>query len=382
MLHRTEPVIVGIGRTAYSRNSGRTTLAMAAEAVRSALDDAGLAAADVDGAATYQVGDSAGPMRVADAIGSLGLRWNLDLMGGGNYASSVVANAAMAVESGACETAIVYRSLNGRSGRRFGRADGARRVGGPMQFTAPQGYSTPPQWMAMWAREHQRVHGTTCEDLGEIAVTQRRHASRNEHAVQREPITIDDYLAARWINEPLRLYDCALEVDGAVALVLTTAERARDTRQSPITLLAHAEFSGSGGSWEQWPDLTTMYSKHVAPDLWSRSGLAPADVDVACMYDCFTYTVMVTLEDFGYCARGEVGDFFREGRGTYGGEVVVNPHGGLLSEGYIHGLNHSFEAVLQLRGDAGVRQVDGAEVALVTAGAGPYGGAMLLTVSR
>lgn len=376
-----EPVIAGIGRTVYSRKSGRSPLAMAVEAVRAALADSGLDATSVDGAATYQAADSASPMTVAHAIGSPGLCWNLDLMGGGNYASSVIANAAMAVESGACRTAVVYRSLNGRSGRRFGRADGVREVSGPLQFTAPQGYMTPPQWMAMWAREHQRVYGTTCEDLGRIAVTQRQHASLNEHAVLRDPITIDDYFASRWINEPLRLHDCALEVDGAVALVLTTAERARDLRRRPVGLIAHAEFTGAGGSWEQWPDLTTMYSSRVAPDLWSRSGLRADDVDVACMYDCFTYTVMVTLEEFGFCDRGEVGGYFREGRATYGGAVVVNPHGGLLSEGYIHGLNHTFEAVLQLRGDAGVRQVEGAGVALVTAGAGPYGGAMLLAVS-
>ncbi|MBK7952329.1 MAG: nonspecific lipid-transfer protein [Deltaproteobacteria bacterium] len=381
MKQRT-PVIVGIGRTAYGRRSGRTTLAMAAEAAREALADAGLDATQVDGAATYQAADSASPMAVADAIGSPGLRWNIDLMGGGNYASSVVTNAAMAIECGLCDTAIVYRSLNGRSGRRFGRADGVHEVGGALQFTAPQGYMTPPQWMAMWAREHQQVYGSTCEDLGAIAVTQRRHAVANEHAVQRDPITIDDYLAARWINEPLRLYDCALEIDGAVALVLATAERAADLRRPPVGLHAHAEFTGAGGSWERWPDLTTMYSKEVAPALWDRSGLRPADVDVACMYDCFTYTVMVTLEEFGFCERGEVGDFLRSGRGTYGGDVVVNPHGGLLSEGYIHGLNHTFEAVLQLRGDAGERQVEGAEVALVTAGAGPYGGAMLLGVAE
>jgi len=351
---------------------------MAAEAVRESLADAGILPSSVDGGATFQVSDSASPMAVAHAIGSPGLRWHLDLMGGGNCASSVVANAAMAVESGACDTAIIYRSLNGRSGKRFGRVDGVTRIGGSQQFLAPSGYATPPQWMAMWTREHQRVYGSTCEDLGRIAVTQRAHASRNEHAVQRVPITLDDYLESRWINEPLRLYDCALEVDGAVALTITTAERARDLRQTPITLVAHAEFTGAGGSWEQWPDMTTMYSNHVAPELYRRSGLGPSDIDVACMYDCFTYTVMVTLEEFGFCDRGDVGAYFEQGRATYGGDVVVNPHGGLLSEGYIHGLNHSYEAVLQLRGQAGERQVPNAEIALVTAGAGPYGGAMIL----
>lgn len=373
-----KPVIVGIGRSDYSRKSGRSTLALAADAARDALADAGLAASDLDGGATYQVGDSSSPMRVAHAIGCDGLRWNLDLMGGGNYATSVVANAALAVEAGACDVALAYRSLNGRSGRRFGRADGALQVGGEAQFAGPHGYLTPPQWMAMWTRAHQEKYGSTCEDLGQIAITQRDHAAPNEHAVKRERITMDGYLESRWINEPLRIYDCALEVDGACAVVLTTEERARDLRHAPIQLLGHTEFTGAGGSWDQWPDLTTMYSARAGPALWEKTGVKPREVDVACMYDCFTYTVMVTLEEFGLCERGQVGCFFKEGRATYGGDVVVNPHGGLLSEGYIHGLNHTYEAVLQLRGDAGVRQVADARLALVTAGAGPYGGGMLL----
>lgn len=369
--------VVGIGRTAYTRASGRTTGAMAAEACRAALADAGLDAADVDGMANFQAGDSTPALAVAHAIGVDDLSWCLDLFGGGNVASAVVATTATAVSSGHCEVALVYRSLNGRSGHRFGRATGAVAVGGEAQFAAPHGYMVPPQWMAMWARRHQHEYGDTCEDLGQIAVTQRAHASANEHALARQPITMDDYLAARWINEPLRLFDCAFEADGACALVVTTADRAADLRHRPVRLLASAESHAGGGSWDQWGDLTTMYSARAAPLLWSRSGLGPGDVDVACMYDCFTYTVMVTMEDFGFCPKGEVGPYFAEGRATYGGEVVVNPHGGLLSEGYIHGMNHHYEAVLQLRGDAGHRQVDGAEVALVTAGAGPYGGAVL-----
>ena len=376
------PVIVGIGRTAYSRESGKTPLALAVEAAREALADAGLAASDLDGAATYQVADSASPMQVAHAIGTSGLRWNLDMMGGGNYATSVVANAAMAIQAGACEVAFAYRSLNGRSGRRFGRADGAIHVGGEQQFAGPHGYLTPPQWMAMWTRAHQEKYGSTCEDLGRIAIAQREHAAANTHAVKRDRISMEDYLDGRWINEPLRIYDCALEVDGACGVVLTTEERARDLPRAPVEIVGHAEFTGEGGSWDQWPDLTSMYSVRAAPELWARTGCRPDDVDVACMYDCFTYTVMVTLEEFGFCERGLVGQFFEEGRGTYGGDIVVNPHGGLLSEGYIHGMNHTYEAVLQLRGDAGERQVDDAGLALVTAGAGPYGGGMLLAATH
>src|SRR5690606_14901183 len=133
----------------------------------------------------------------------------------------------------------------------------------------------------------------------------------------------------------------------------------------------------SGSGWTAWDDMTSMYSRSAAPRLWQRTGLSPGDVDVACMYDCFTYTVLATLEDYGFCGRGEAAKFLVEGHGTYGGDVVVNPHGGLLAEGYLHGMNHHVEAVAQLRGDAGNRQVPGAAIALVTAGAGPFGGAVL-----
>jgi acetyl-CoA acetyltransferase len=367
--------IVGIGRTAYVRRSGRTTLAMAAEAARAAIADAGLAPADVDGFTCYSTGDSAGPMSVAYAIGIDDLGWSSAVFGGGNAVASVVAGAAAAIVTNQADVVVVYRVLG--SATRYGRAASGLQVAGEGQFSAPHGYLVPPQWFAMWCRRHQAVHGSTSEDLGAIAVQGRLHASRNRHAIAQEPITIDDYLAGRWVNEPFRVFDCCYEVDGAVALVLTSAERAADLRCAPIYPLAVADSNGGGGSIDQWDDLTTMYSRHAGPRLWNKTGLRPADMDLALMYDCYTYTVMATFEDFGFCGKGEVGDYFREGRATYGGDVVVNPHGGLLSEGYIHGLNHHYEAVLQLRGDAGERQVTDAETALVTAGAGPFGGALV-----
>jgi acetyl-CoA acetyltransferase len=234
----------------------------------------------------------------------------------------------------------------------------------------------------MWAQRHQHAYGSTSEDLGAIAITGRNHAMNNPHAIARDPLTLDQYLAGRWVVEPFRVFDCAYEVDGAVALVLTSAQRAADLRHPAVYPIGAAEGTGAGGMSDQWPDMTSMYSRIVAPKLWARTGLGPADMDVACMYDCFTYTVMATFEDFGFCEKGEVGDYFRAGRATYGGDVVVNPHGGLLSEGYLHGLNHHYEAVLQLRGEAGIRQVDNAKLALVTAGAGPYGGAIVYGKDR
>ena len=365
--------VVGIGRTRYSRSSGRTPTALAAEAVRNALEDCGLTPADVDGMTCY--GGNVSPNQIAYAIGLDSLSWVTDTVGGGNVVSAVVCNAAAAIVTGQCEVAVVYRVLGSET--RYGANTAAVSVGGAQQWAGPHGFIVPPQWFAMGAQRHMAVYGSTNEDLGAIAIQERAHASKNPHAIARDPIDLDDYLNSRWVCEPFRVFDCCYEVDGAVALVLTSADRAKDLKHKPVYPLGVADGTGCGGVPEYWDDLTTMYSRDCAPRLWDRTGLKASDMDVALMYDCFTYTVMATFEDFGFCQKGEVGDFFREGRATYGGDVVVNPHGGLLSEGYLHGLNHHFEAVLQLRGEAADRQVENAELALVTAGAGPYGCALV-----
>jgi acetyl-CoA acetyltransferase len=367
--------LAGIGRTEFTRSSGRTTLGLTVESVRDAVADAGLSITDVDGIINFNTGDSASSQQVAHAIGIDDIGWAVDLVGGGNVVAQAVSTAAAAVITGQCEVAVVFRTLG--SGTRYGSVRETPSVGGPGQFGAPHGYMVPPQFLAMWARRHQHVYGSTSEDLGAIAVTQRTHATANPHAIAQNPMSIDDYMNSRMVFDPFRVPDCCYEVDGSVALVVTSTERARDLQHRPIHLLGQADSFGFGGSFDDFDDMTCMYSRDAAPRLWNKTGLSAQDMDVALMYDCFTYTVMATLEDFGFCEKGEVGDFFREGRGTYGGEVVVNPHGGLLSEGYLHGLNHHYEAVLQLRGDAGPRQVSDAELALVTAGAGPFGGALV-----
>src|SRR5271154_3953690 len=370
-----EAAIAGIGRTVFSKESGRTTLALAAEAARSALADAGLGAGEVDGVVDFQLNDSAAASEVGGAIGASDLSLALDIFGGGNVACLAMAEGIRAVRSGQCEVVVVFRSLNGRSASRFGRGEDSPNLAGGVQYGAPNGYIIPPMWIGMWAQRHKHVYGTTAADFGQIAIAQRRHAAANPHASQRKIITMDDYLASRWIVEPFRLFDCCLETDGAVAIVITSLGRARHLRHKPIIPLAEAEAHTHSNSWSQFPDLTSMYSRYAARRLWNKTDLKPADVDVACMYDCFTYTVLATFEDFGFCDKGDVGKFFAAGKATYGGDVVVNPHGGLLSEGYIHGLNHHYEAALQLRHAAGGRQVEDAELALVTAGGGPFGGA-------
>jgi acetyl-CoA acetyltransferase len=370
--------VVGIGRTDFTLKSGRTTQALGATAVRSAIADAGLTTRDVDGMATFGVNDTALALSVAHAVGIDELTWSLDVFGGGNAVTATIAAAAAAIRGGQCHVAVVYRALNGRSGQRFGEAAEAIGTLNPdAQLGLSVGYALPPQFMAMWARAHQDRYGSTCEDLGRIAITQRAHAVNNPHAIARDPLNMEGYLAGRWINEPLRVFDCAFEVDGAVALVLSSADRAADLPHQPVRISATAGSHGHGGSWDQWPDLTTMFSGRIANRLLQAADIAITDVDVACIYDCFTYTVMAVMEDFGFFPRGDAGEWFAAGHGTYGDTVVVNPHGGLLSEGYIHGLNSHYEAVLQLQRRAGARQVPNPDIALVTGGSGPFGGAAI-----
>jgi acetyl-CoA acetyltransferase len=366
---RDRTAVAGVGYTAFSKNSRVSTLTLACEAVLAALDDAGLTADDVDGIATHRVGDSAAPSVVGPALGIHAPSWYLDQFGGGSVSHSVIGQAALAVAAGVAETVVCYRAINARSEFRMGGTGRAVPVSPEVQYQAPYGYVAPPQQYAMYARAHMLKYGTKAEHFGQLAVTQRANAAKNPRALMRTPITMDDYLGSRWIAEPFRLLDCCLETDGACALVVTTAERARDLRR-PSVLISAAAWGGgdsflSGG--ESRADPTVTSAAELAPRLYAMAGAGPADIDVAELYDCFTYSAIVQLEDYGFCAKGEGGPFVASGATALGGSIPVNTHGGFLSEGYVHGVNHIAEAVSQLRGDAGDRQVPGAEVALSTA---------------
>src|SRR5262245_41026827 len=245
--------IVGIGRTAYVRKSGRTALAMATEAVRAAIADAGLTPADVDGMTCYATNDSATPLRVAYALGRDEIGWAPFVYAGGNQVALVVANAAAAIITGQADVVVVYRVLD--STVRYGKVTAELAVPNAEQFAAPHGYLVPPQWFAMWAQRHQHVYGSTSEDLGAIAINNRNHAMANPHAIARDPLTLDGYLAGRSVVEPFRVYDCAYEVDGAVALVLTSAERAADLAHPPVYPIGTAEATGAGGMPDMWGDM-------------------------------------------------------------------------------------------------------------------------------
>jgi len=387
---RDRAAIVGIGRTEFSRDSGRSELTLACEAARAAVADAGLPLSDIDGVVRCDM-DRVSPTAL---VGGLGLDPQLAYVGelgcGGSAPSGMVGLAAQAVITGSAKAVLVYRALNGRSESRFGAAIAPRRVVGGQgsydELFTPYGLLTAPQLFALLAQRHVVEHGTRPEEFGAIAVTCRANANRTPHAqMQAKPLTLEDYLASRTIASPLRLFDCCLETDGAAAVVVTTTERARDLPQRPVLVRAVAQAAPAGLSGGMmfpavaYEDALRLAPGRVARQLWARAGLGPADIDVAQIYDCFTISVLLQLEDYGFCARGESGPFAASGAIAAGGSLPINTDGGNLSGGYIHGLNHVVEGVRQMRGSADVQVAD-ARTCLVTSG--PIGISSALVLRR
>ena len=339
-----------------------------------ALEDAGLPPEKLDGVATYRVGDSVLPAILAQALGIKDLRYYVDQFGGGSVSHSVVGQAALAVQAGIADYIVCYRALNARSEFRMGGTGRPLVDAVETQYQAPFGYFTPPQQYAMAARAHMEKYGTTEAQFGAVAVAQRRFAEQNERALLRTPMTLTDYFASRWVVDPFRLFDCCLETDGAVAILVTSKERARDLKQTPALISGVSWGSGQTLYSNGQPDPTQSAAADMAPRLFEMAGIGPAEIDVAELYDCFTYSVLVQLEDYGFCKKGEAGAFVESGATALGGALPTNTHGGFLSEGYVHGFNHIYEAVSQLRGQAGKRQVKDAEVALSTGQAGYISG--------
>jgi acetyl-CoA acetyltransferase len=382
---RDHTAIVGVGYTDYSKDSGVSTQTLALRAVRAALDDAGLTVADVDGVACHRLGDSVEPAQVAQALGVPDVRFVRDVFGGGSSAVGALADAVMAVATGVAECVVCWRALNSRSGARVGAAGGPGQSGGDAQYWAPYLHATPVQLFAMYSRPYLHHWGYGAEDLGRVAITQRAHAALSPRAMMTEPLTMEQYLASRWISEPLRLYDCCLETDGAVALVVTSAARARDLRRPTVTVAGFAFGGGNQLTSNHWTDAREAPAGRMAPRLYEAAGVGAGDVDVAELYDAFTPLVLMQLEAYGLCEPGGAGAMVAEGATRLGGRLPVNTHGGHLSEGYVHGLNHVAEAVNQLRGACGARQVPGAEVALATSQPGVASGltsAMILRRAR
>jgi acetyl-CoA acetyltransferase len=381
--------IVGIGATDFSKDSGRSELRLAAEAVRDALDDAGLSPADVDGLTTFTM-DSNTEIAVARAAGIGDLKFFSKIHYGGGAACATVQQAAIAVATGVADVVVAYRAFNERSGQRFGQVQ-TRLVGSGGEqadsttadnaFSYPHGLSTPAAQVAMIAQRYMHLSGATSRDFGVISVADRKHAANNPKAYFYEkPITIEDHQSSRWIAEPLRLLDCCQETDGAVAIVVTSVERARNLKQRPAIIEAAAQGSS--------PDQYTMVSYYrpelglpemgvVGQQLWAQSGLKPADIQTAVLYDHFTPFTLIQLEELGFCGKGEAKDFIADGAIEVGGRLPINTHGGQLGEAYIHGMNGIAEGVRQLRGTS-VNPVPDVEHVLVTAGTGvPTSGLIL-----
>ena len=382
-----QAAIAGIGATEFSKESGRSELQLSVEAVQAALADCGLTPRDVDGFTTFTM-DTSSEIAVARELGCGELRFFSRINFGGGGACATVQQAAMAVATGVADVVVAYRGFNERSGSRFGQfsvaaAQQVNTNGLDNAWTYPMGLGTPAATVAMQARRYMHEYGATSEDFGRIAVADRRHAATNPSAFfHGRPITLEDHQASRMIVEPLHLLDCCQESDGAVAIVVVSAERARDLRQRPAYVAAAAQGSGV----DQFV-MTSYYRQDigipemgvVGRELWRQSGLGPGDIATAVLYDHFTPYVLMQLEELGFCGRGEAPGFVADGAIEIGGRLPLNTHGGQLGEAYIHGMNGIAEGVRQVRGTA-VNQLDAVEHVLVTAGTGVPTSGLVLSV--
>ncbi len=369
--------VVGAGYSPVARKSDYTVLELAALATKAAIEDAGLKPTDIDGVAQYGFPfEFVSTWEVSDSLGFGELRYYADLTMTGPAGITGVIEAAMAVASGTADCVLAYRTVSRGGGHSAGRTP-PRTVGGDMQFAAPYGNFAATQWCAMYMKRHMHVYGTKEEHFGAIAVAQREFASLNPRAIFRDKITIEDYLASRYISEPLRLLDCDLPVDGAGAVIVTTADRAKHLRQRPVYIDSWAMGTGPRPDWFQWPDMTTSGNFYAGQQLWKRASFKPADVDTAQVYDGFTILTMQWLESLRLCPKGEAGPFIAAGNTRLGGKLPTNTNGGMLNIGRVHGISHVIEAVEQLRGTCGPRQTPKAEVAVAANGGGPMAGCML-----
>jgi acetyl-CoA acetyltransferase len=386
----THVAITGVGQSAVGRRLGRTGIDLTVEAALAALADAGLSPADLDGVASFP-GEAPDPgfagasvWELHDALG-ISANWYLGAPQTAGQLGPVI-DATMAVACGLathvlCFRTVVESSAQGDDGR---ASVLARPVDDFRRWLAPFGAPSAANWLALYAQAHFHRYGTTREQLAWIPLTLRRHAAANPKAVYRQPLSVEEYLGARMISTPFCLYDCDVPVDGATAVIVSRREVAADLRCRPV----HLEAVGCGlqgpFAWDQWPDLTTMANRDAAAMLWRRTDLGPVDVDVAQLYDGFSFLALSWLEALGFCKPGEGGPFVEGGtRIERAGQLPLNTQGGQLSAGRLHGYGHLHEAVLQLRGEAGARQVPGGpEVAVAAAGGGPMAGCLLLTRDR
>jgi acetyl-CoA acetyltransferase len=383
MTIRNKAAIIGVGQTEFSKNSGRSTLHMALEAILEALDDAGLHPEDVDAVVKMSANDDIFEIDLLRSLNLRNLRYFNEIPHGGGAACGTIASAVAAIVSGMADVVVTFRSLNERSERRFGISAMGGGVTHWRQYYLPHGLVTPAQWVAIFGQRYLHEYGATTEDFGRVSVLTRRHAATNPHAMMFDkPITLEDHANSRWIAEPLRLLDCTLDTDGASAAVVVSAEKARALKGVPAYIAAAAQGTGSRA------EMMTSYQRDslarleeceaTAATLYPIAELTPDDIDVAEIYDPFTPMVLMQLEAYGFAKRGESSNLFQDGSLELDGRVPMNTHGGHLGEGYLHGFGHIVEATRQVRGNA-VNQVPNAKTVLVTAGVGVPTSAIILS---
>lgn len=376
---RDRTCIAGVGTTAYGKRGefyGRSPVDQVREALDIALAESGLDRREIDGFATYSV-EKMDPSLLAPALGIPNVNWSSMVHGGGGGgACGAIGAAAAAVVSGQAQAVMVYKVITQPPHMRFGASYGSAQIAADpySDFHRPYGLISPAQFFALLFRRHMHRFGTTSRQLADVAVTTRQHALRNPKALMRKPLTVEDHQTSRMIAEPFRLFDCCQENDGGAVILVTSAERARDLKQRPIHIMAAAQGGDAlwaqGLTWQNQPEELYMSAghAHLAKRLYAQAGVGPADVDVALLYDHFSGMVVLQLEDYGFCKRGEGGAFVQDGGIHFEtGRLPVNTHGGNLSEVYLLGLTHVVEGVRQLRGTS-TSQVKDAEIALVTAG--------------
>jgi acetyl-CoA acetyltransferase len=381
MLLKDRTAIVGIGQTAFAKTLPHSELWMACVAIKAALEDAGIDPAEVDGLSSYAM-ESNVEVEVARNLGLGDVTWFSQVGYGGGAGCAVVGNAAMAVAAGQCRVAVAWRARKRGDAANRPWAQVGERVDGPGQWSRPWGLVRPVDEIAMLARRYMYEYGMTRPQLAHAALAFRKHANRNPAALMYEkPLTREQYLSARWISEPLCLFDNCLESDGAVALVIVATERARDLDR-PAALI----HGFSQGLNAQHQTMTNYFRDDPLEGpawacsqlLWRNADVGPEDVDVAQLYDAFSPLIPLSLEGYGFCKRGEGGDFMEDGGIEWPrGRLPVNTSGGGMSEAYVHGINLISEAVRQIRGTS-TCQVEGAETSLVTSGEGVPTSALLL----
>jgi acetyl-CoA acetyltransferase len=382
-------VVRGIGQSAVGRRLGRSGLDLTVDAALDAIADAGLEPADIDGIATYPGGGFAaqpgfagpGAVEVQEAM-RLSVDW---YSGGGEGPGQLqcIVNACMAVATGLATNVLVYRTVTEATEQVGGRGAAVSNpvVGGPLEWLMPFGSISAVHWLGMVANRYATQYGLTREQLAQVPLNARRNAALNPKAIYRDPMTLEDYLGARMISSPLCLFDCDVPADGSTAFVVSHVDSAADARHRPLHVNAVGTALRGRPSWDQWesPGRTAMHD--AGRNLWERTELTTADVDVAQLYDGFSILTVLWLEAMGFCGEGEAGEFLADGKQiALDGPLPLNTAGGQLSAGRLHGLGLVHEACLQLRGQAGERQVPGRhEVAAIGNGGGPIGGALLLT---